>query len=133
MNHKKNKIHDSIDKSFEKPLISVEAAEKIIAEFPVTVAIENIPLLAAQNRILAQNMAAPFTIPEFDKSAMDGYAYISADASPAYKIIETIAAGTPPEFAIAPGQCAKIMTGAMLPKGADRVISASAPLKKMAT
>lgn len=106
----------------EKPLISVEEAEKIIAAFPVTVHSETVPLLAAQNRILAQDIAAPFAIPEFDKSAMDGYAYISDNDSPSYKIIETIAAGTPPEFAITPGQCSKIMTGAMLPPNADRVV-----------
>ena len=80
------------------------------------------PLLAAQNRILAQDISSPFAIPEFDKSAMDGYAYISDDASPSYKIIETIAAGTPPRLTVTPGHCAKIMTGAMLPPGADRVV-----------
>lgn len=122
MNHKKIKTQNTEDKSRERPLISVEEAEKIIASFPVTVRSENVPLLAAQNRILAQDIASPFAIPEFDKSAMDGYAYISDDTSPAYKIVETIAAGMPPKFTITPGQCAKIMTGAMLPQGADRVV-----------
>jgi len=106
----------------EIPLISVEEAEKIIAALPVTVEREPVPLLAAQNRILAQDITAPFALPEFDKSAMDGYAYISEDRSPAYRVIETIAAGSPPRLAVAPGQCAKIMTGAMLPAGADRVV-----------
>ena len=106
----------------EKPLISVEAAEKIIAAFPVTVLSETVPLLAAQNRILASDIHSPLAIPEFDKSAMDGYAYISEDQSPAYEIIETIAAGTPPRLTVSPGHCAKIMTGAMLPSGANRVV-----------
>ena len=106
----------------EIPLISVEEAEKIIAAVPVTVRAEAVPLLAAQNRILAQDIASPFAIPEFDKSAMDGYAYISADQSPFFKVVETIAAGTPPRLTVTTGHCAKIMTGAMLPLGADRVV-----------
>ena len=39
-----------------------------------------------------------------------------------YRVVEIIAAGTPPQQAITPGHCAKIMTGAMLPAGADRVV-----------
>jgi molybdopterin molybdotransferase len=122
MNQKKIKTHAIVDKSSERPLISVEAAEKILGEFPVALTIESVPLLAAQNRILAQDIFSPFAIPEFDKSAMDGYAYISNDPSPFYKISETIAAGTPPRLTVTPGHCAKIMTGAMLPQGADRVV-----------
>jgi molybdopterin molybdotransferase len=106
----------------EKPLTSVEEAEKIIAAFPVSIKIETVPLLAAQNRVLAADIHSPFAMPEFDKSAMDGYAYISDDSPLSYKIIETIAAGTPPRLTITPGHCAKIMTGAMLPAGADRVV-----------
>ncbi|MBN2399350.1 MAG: molybdopterin molybdotransferase MoeA [Candidatus Aminicenantes bacterium] len=106
----------------DKSMLSVEAAEKIIASFPVRVRRRTVSLLAARNRILAQDILAPFPMPEFNKSAMDGYAYISADRSAAYKIIETIAAGKPPCKKVLPGQCAKIMTGAMLPPGADRVV-----------
>jgi molybdopterin molybdotransferase len=106
----------------DKPLISVEAAEKTVAGFPVTVRAETVPLLAAQNRILAKDMVSPIAVPEFDKSAMDGYAYISEDPAPEFEIIETIAAGVPPRRRVARGQCAKIMTGAMLPPGADRVV-----------
>jgi len=106
----------------EKALLSVEEAEKILGAFPVAVKTETRPLLAAQDRILAQDIHAPFAMPEFDKSAMDGFAIISEDRSPAYKIIETIAAGTLPRLAVTPGHCARIMTGAMLPAGADRVV-----------
>jgi molybdopterin molybdotransferase len=122
MNYKQDKTQDAEDKSRERSLISIEAAEKILAEFPVAVTTESVPLLTAQNRVLAQDIFAPFAIPEFAKSTMDGYAYISGDSSPAFKIIETIAAGTPPRLAVKPGHCAKIMTGAMLPAGADRVV-----------
>jgi len=106
----------------DKPLISVEEAEKIIAAFPVAPRTELKPLLAAHDRFLAEDVFAPRDIPEFDKSAMDGFAYIAGDASPAFKIVETIAAGSPPRVVITPGQCARIMTGAMMPTGADRVV-----------
>jgi molybdopterin molybdotransferase len=122
MDHKKNKTHDLTDKTRDKPLISVEEAEKIIAAFPITVNSEVVPLLTAQNRYLARDIYSPQAMPEFDKSAMDGYAYNSEDHSPAFKIIEIIAAGTPPRLTVTPGQCAKIMTGAMLPAGSDRVV-----------
>jgi len=106
----------------EKPLLSVEEAERILSAFPVAVKTETRQLQAAQDRILAQDIRSPFAMPEFDKSAMDGFAYIAADRSPAYRIIETIAAGTPPRLAVTPGHCSRIMTGAMLPAGADRVV-----------
>lgn len=106
----------------EKSLISVEEAEKIIAAFPVTVNNETVPLPTAHERFLTQDIFSPCDMPEFDKSAMDGYATISGDTSKAFKIVETIAAGTPPRIVITPGLCAKIMTGAMLPAGADRVV-----------
>jgi molybdopterin molybdotransferase len=106
----------------DQPLLSVEEAEAIITAFSAIVRSETVPLLAAQNRILASDIFSPLAMPEFDKSAMDGYAYVSGDASHAFKVIETIAAGTPPRVTVTPGHCAKIMTGAMLPAGADRVV-----------
>jgi molybdopterin molybdotransferase len=106
----------------DAPLLSVEEAQRIIAAFPVSVSSEAVPLLAAPDRILALDIAAPYAMPEFDKSAMDGYAIRSEDRSPVYEIVETIAAGTPPRLNVGRGQCAKIMTGAMLPAGADRVV-----------
>ncbi len=105
-----------------RTLFSIEEAEKAIAAFPVTVKTETVPLRCAHDRFLAQDIIAPIAMPEFDKSAMDGYAIISRDPSPSFEVIEIIAAGTPPRLAVTPGRCAKIMTGAMLPPGADRVV-----------
>jgi molybdopterin molybdotransferase len=103
-------------------MISVQEAEKRIASFYAPVRIETVPLTRALGRILARDMLSPFAMPEFDKSAMDGFAYAAADRGPAYEIIETIAAGTPPLRTVRSGQCARIMTGAMIPAGADRVV-----------
>ena len=106
----------------EKALLSFEEAEKILQAFPVAVKRGSTPLLAAQDLFLAEDIHSPFAMPEFDKSAMDGFACIAADPAGSFKIIETIAAGTPPRLAVTPGSCARIMTGAMLPAGADRVV-----------
>ncbi len=58
-----------------KSMLSVEDAEKAIAAFPVTVRTEIVPLAAAHDRFLARDIVSPLPLPEFDKSAMDGYAY----------------------------------------------------------
>ncbi|MCK4761496.1 MAG: molybdopterin molybdotransferase MoeA [Candidatus Aminicenantes bacterium] len=103
-------------------MIQVEDAEKILNKIEIKPAIEEVPLLEALGRVLAGDVVSKIDMPPFDKSAMDGFAFSSSDKSPAYKIVETIAAGDIPQKELKKGECAKIMTGAMLPKGADRVI-----------
>ena len=84
--------------------------------------IENIPIENALGRVLAESVTTPFDFPPFSKAAMDGYALSSRDPSERYRIVESIAAGSPPTKAIDVGLCSKIMTGAMMPEGADKVI-----------
>jgi len=78
--------------------------------------------LQSLNRILAEDIESDIYLPPFDKSAMDGYAISSGDKSRRFFIKETIPAGFVPGIHLNPGECAKIMTGAMLPEGADRVV-----------
>jgi molybdopterin molybdotransferase len=61
-------------------------------------------------------------IPPFNKSAMDGYACRRADLGNELTVVETIPAGYVPQKAVETKQCSKIMTGGMVPKGADCVI-----------
>jgi molybdopterin molybdotransferase len=61
-------------------------------------------------------------MPPFDKATMDGYAFKKSDQDQLLKIIDTVAAGDIPENRIGAGECAKIMTGAMVPEGADSVV-----------
>ena len=84
--------------------------------------VEKVPLDRALGRILAHAVCSPLDSPPFDKSAMDGYAVSAADSSLSYKILETIAAGDKPAGTVDAGECCKIMTGAMMPVGADKVI-----------
>ncbi len=105
-----------------EPMISAEEAERILSSFPLASREEDTPLAAALNRFLGGDILSPLDMPEFDKSAMDGYALMAEDDSRVFRVGETIAAGTPPSMPLARGRCARIMTGAMLPPGAGRVV-----------
>ena len=83
---------------------------------------ERVEIGCAVNRILAEDVKSDMDIPPFDKSAMDGFACRREDLANELAIIETIPAGVSPKREIGPRQCAKIMTGAMVPQGADCVI-----------
>ena len=86
---------------------------------------ERVPFQEALHRVLAEDIFSDVDMPPFDKSAVDGYACRTGDtivSSLPLTVIETIPAGKIPEKTIGQGQCAKIMTGAMLPEGADRVV-----------
>ncbi|MEW6378901.1 MAG: gephyrin-like molybdotransferase Glp [bacterium] len=83
---------------------------------------EEVSLTRALGRILAADITSDMDMPPFDKSAMDGYACRVADLDRPLKVIETIPAGYQPRLAISQGECSKIMTGAMIPEGADCVV-----------
>ncbi|MCH8204755.1 MAG: molybdopterin molybdotransferase MoeA [Candidatus Hydrogenedentes bacterium] len=82
---------------------------------------EQVELAQARNRVLAQEVRADISMPPYDMAMVDGYACRRADLGTELQVVETIAAGYAPEKAIGPGECAKIMTGAMLPEDADCV------------
>jgi molybdopterin molybdotransferase len=86
---------------------------------------EDIALEQALGRVLATEARANRDLPPCDVSAMDGYAVRSADIAAApvtLKIVDDIPAGGTPHVALQPGQCARIMTGAPVPAGADTVV-----------
>jgi molybdopterin molybdotransferase len=82
---------------------------------------ENIFLEDALLRVLASGIFYDADMPPFNKSAMDGYACRKQDLNNSLKIIETIPAGKLPVKQVGENQCSKIMTGAMVPEGADFV------------
>jgi molybdopterin molybdotransferase len=86
------------------------------------VAAERVDLDQALGRILAEDVASDIDMPPFDKSAMDGYACRRQDLANELAVIETIPPGRVPAKSVGENQCAKIMTGAMVPTGADCVI-----------
>ncbi|HEY5731958.1 MAG TPA: gephyrin-like molybdotransferase Glp [Anaerolineales bacterium] len=110
-------------------LLSVDQArERIFSRFK-PVETETIPLTASVNRVLGVDIAAADDLPLFDNSSMDGFAIRAADtinAAPAsrvtLRVVADVPAGTTPTVSLAPGQAARIMTGAQMPKGADAVV-----------
>lgn len=86
--------------------------------------VEELPLLAAQGRAIAQDCIATAALPRFDLSAMDGYAVRHAELSLDRELRvlgeSRAEAGEPPE--LAPGTAMRIFTGGKLPLGADSVV-----------
>ena len=77
------------------------------------------------NRILAEPVQSKLDFPHWDNSAMDGYALQAADLEQvpvALAVVEEIPAGKLPEQTVRSGQAARILTGAMMPEGADTVV-----------
>ena len=110
-------------------LLSVDQArERILSHFqPVTT--ETLPLAGCSNRVLAQDIAATSDLPPFNNSSMDGFAVRGADVVDAatdsprnLRVVADIPAGSYPTISLAPGEAARIMTGAPVPEGADAVI-----------
>ncbi|NJM99870.1 MAG: molybdopterin molybdotransferase MoeA [Phormidesmis sp. RL_2_1] len=76
-------------------------------------------------RVLATAIRSPLDFPHWDNSAMDGYALRASDVQTvpvSLEVIDAIAAGQQPQKTIKPGQAARILTGAMMPTGADTVV-----------
>ena len=101
---------------------SFEDAFEIITGSTRQLGKERVGLEQALNRVLAQDVVSDIDMPPFNKSTRDGYACRRADLANELMVVETIPAGYMPQKSIGPNQCAKIMTGAFIPKGADCVI-----------
>ncbi|WP_043335904.1 molybdopterin molybdotransferase MoeA [Belnapia moabensis] len=113
--------------AFGGPLLSVEAAEALIAErVPPLAAEESLTLAEATGRVLARDLRAPLPLPPFFNSAVDGYAFRHADLTPGehclLPLAGRIAAGHAMAEALPPGHAARIFTGAPMPPGADTVV-----------
>lgn len=81
-----------------------------------------VPINKALNEICAKDIVAIKDLPCFDNSALDGYAFNHKNAGKTLKIKGIIYAGEKKEFNLKDDECYKIMTGAIMPKGADTVL-----------
>jgi molybdopterin molybdotransferase len=86
-------------------------------------------LAEAEGAVLAEPATAAGSLPPFDNASMDGYAVhasdvaaASADAPVTLPVADQVPAGDSRALTVAPGTCARIMTGALLPGGADAVV-----------
>lgn len=109
------------------PTLSIDEAHgRIAATVRPVQSVELVNLRAALGRVLAEDIAAPVDIPPDTNSAMDGYAFrgadLEAEGAALLRLAGTAWAGHPFDGEIAPGECARIMTGAPIPAGADSVV-----------
>jgi molybdopterin molybdotransferase len=106
-------------------LISVDEAQRIVLECAKRLDAERVPIERAAGRVLAEPVAALVDLPPFPSSAMDGYALRAEDTATAptrLPIVARIAAGSPADRSLAPGEAMAISTGATVPEGADAVV-----------
>ena len=106
----------------EQEVFDPDRALALLEAVPASGLTESVGLLEARGRVLAEEVLSPLDSPPFAKAAMDGYAVPGGGEGDTYRLVETVAAGDVPGRALGPGECAKIMTGAMLPAGADKVV-----------
>jgi len=99
-------------------------ARKIVLESITQLGVERVMLIAAAGRVLAADMVAPWDLPLWDNSAMDGYAVRSADCQSPVTLAVTgyLPAGETAPAQITKGSAIRIMTGAPIPTGADAVV-----------
>lgn len=87
---------------------------------------ETLPIFQALDRVLAQDVMSPVSVPPHDNSAMDGYAFDGSqlrDGAPLIlQPVGTALAGKAWQGQVGPGQCVRIMTGAIMPAGLDTVV-----------
>ena len=109
-------------KSVDQHIADVLAAVHPLHPLPL-------PLVDAHGCTLAEDVVAASPLPGFDNSAMDGYAVRLADVESATEqtpvtlpVVGDIAAGSNTGISIQPGFCARIMTGAPIPPGADAIV-----------
>jgi molybdopterin molybdotransferase len=112
---------------YDPDALPVAQANEVIRSFvkPVT-GVERLPVRAALGRVLARDIVSPIDVPSHDNSAMDGYAVRSDDLRQAEPVtlieIGTAYAGKEFPGEVQPGQCVRVMTGAVMPRNTDTVV-----------
>lgn len=103
-------------------MITQKEAHDIMMSRARMLDLERVELSQALDRVLAEDVHSDMDMPPFVKSAMDGYACRRTDIAETLDVIEYCKAGEEPSKTIGAGECSKVMTGGMLPEGADCVV-----------
>jgi molybdopterin molybdotransferase len=98
-----------------------EAAELVLSHAPVLRG-EDVHVGEASGRVLVGDLTAPGDLPPFPSSAVDGYAVRAAEAGDRLRVVGESAAGRPFQGELRPGAAAAILTGGVVPAGADTVV-----------
>jgi len=104
------------------PLIDADDAAALVLERTPVLEAERRTLEESAGRVLAEDLIAPSALPAFPSSAVDGYAVRSSDAGRTLRVIGESAAGRPFAGPVAPGTAARVLTGGVVPEGADCVV-----------
>lgn len=112
-----------MDSCSQPDLLPVELAlERILNQLVPLADCETLSLADGLDRVLASAIVAPVNVPAGDNSAMDGYALRAADCASPLRVIGEVFAGRPFVGALAAGEAVRIMTGGLIPAGADAVV-----------
>jgi len=104
------------------PLVDADEAAAVVLERVPVLGVEQVHLREAWGRVLAEDLAGDAPLPPFPSSAVDGYAVRAADAGKTLRVLGESAAGRPFDGTVAPGAAARILTGGVVPEGADCVV-----------
>jgi molybdopterin molybdotransferase len=112
---------------YDPQALSAQAVNDFLARLVEPVGgIEHVDVFDALDRVLAQDIVSPISVPPHDNSAMDGYAFDGAQLEATevltLEVAGTAFAGKAWQGSVAQGQCVKIMTGAIMPAGTDTVV-----------
>ena len=123
----KTLIEASCADDYDPNSMPVDQARRLIRQFLSPIAgTLRVPIRSALNRILAQAIISPVNVPAHRNSAMDGWAVRFADlgleGESVLSEIGTSFAGKPFGKAIGAGECVRIMTGGVVPDGADCIV-----------
>jgi molybdopterin molybdotransferase len=102
-------------------LIPFDEAYRIVMNAAFETGNEAVSFTASSGRVLMADIRSDINMPPFNKSTVDGFACRREDLGTELELIETIPAGYQPERTVLKNQCSKIMTGAVVPEGADKV------------
>ncbi|MFM8908305.1 MAG: molybdopterin molybdenumtransferase MoeA, partial [Actinomycetota bacterium] len=105
-------------------MISLDEARRRVLDGVVPLTPSLIACERAAGMVVARDVVATENVPPFANTAVDGYAVRSADVSAAceLRVIGTLAAGDGTEWSVGAGEALRIMTGAVMPAGADAVV-----------
>jgi len=114
---------------FDPQALSVDKAQEFIQHLVQAlpaIASEELPLMQALGRIVAEDIISPINVPAHDNSAMDGFVFDGKQLGTAplqLRVVGTALAGKAWQGNVKSGECVKIMTGAVMPEGLDTVIA----------
>ncbi len=115
-----------IAKDSRRALSAAEARQRMLDSVTAVTGREFVPVRGALGRILAADIVAPHDVPAHDNSAMDGYAIradsLEAEGQSRFSVVGTALAGNAFSGLVGKGQAVRIMTGAIIPAGADTVV-----------